>query len=155
MKVGRKSKDQTFPGAVFSSSCTLTHLRFTSTQMMAEITNPNVPIDYYSHGLRDRFRIDAYKLQPPAVQKDQPYADIDYQIDEAKYLARSQARSKAAGLEAAVPSGWPKTLRGPLVWTGADFSNENEYVLRLGHTEKAEIQAALEHFKSRDTIFRT
>lgn len=114
---------------------------------MADVMMPDAQIDYYSQGLRERFRIDALKLQPPAIDKDEKYADIDYQIDEAKYMARSKAIVRAGGLETKVPAGFPKTLEGPLVWKGTDFQDEDEYVIRLEESDKAELQQALDYFK--------
>lgn len=114
-----------------------------------EVMPPTAPIEYYSRGLRERFRLDALKLKPPIVENDQAYADIDYLIDEAKYRARSEAIVRAGGLATDVPVGWPKVLHGPLVWSGADFKDEREYVLRLGDAEKAELAEALRYFKGK------
>ena len=107
---------------------------------------PIAPIEYYSGALREKFRLDALKLNPPAIGPDQVYADIEYKIDENKYHARSQARIGASGLETSLPIGWPKALDGPLVWTGVDLEDEGQYVLRLGDSEKAELVAALRHY---------
>ena len=114
---------------------------------MAEVMTPNAPIEYYSRGLREKLRLDALKLNPPAIGPDQVYADIEYKLDENKYDAWSQARVRAGGLETNLPIGWPKALDGPLVWTGADLEDEGQYVLRLGDAEKAELVAALRHYK--------
>ena len=114
---------------------------------MADVLSRDCPIDYYSRGLRERFRLDALKLQPPVGEKGQVYADIGYEIDENKYHARSQARLRAGGLQITVPIGWPEALEGPLVWTGIDFEDESRYILRLEDDDKAELNEALKCFK--------
>ena len=114
---------------------------------MAGVMTRNAPIEYYSRGLREKLRLDALKLNPPAIGPDQVYADIEYKINENKYDARTQARIRAGGLETSLPIGWPKALDGPLIWIGADLEDEGQYVLRLGDAEKAELVTALRHYK--------
>lgn len=115
---------------------------------MAEVAaSNNIPIEYYSRGLRERFRIDSFRLNPPTIGKDQVYADIDYTVDENKYHARSQARLRAGGLEKSVPNGWPSFLKGPLVWSTSDFQDERKYVLQLEKADMAELAEALKYFK--------
>ncbi|KAK3174876.1 hypothetical protein OEA41_002122 [Lepraria neglecta] len=97
--------------------------------------------------MAEKLRLDALKLNPPAIGPDRVYADIEYKIDENKYDARSQARIRAGGLETSLPIGWPNALDKRLVWTGADLEDEGQYVLSLGDAEKAELVAALRHFK--------
>jgi hypothetical protein len=112
----------------------------------ADVIAHNAPIEpYYSHGLRERYRLDALKV--PVFEKAQAYADIGYKADNAKYLARSAARVRAGGLESDVPTGWPKVLNGPLVWTATDFKDETEFVHTLSNAEKAEISDALKNFR--------
>lgn len=106
--------------------------------------------EYYSHGLRERFRIDGLKLPVAETGPEtgpETYADIEYDVDEAKFQARSEARIRAGGLESSVPEGWPKAVQGPLVWTSTDFIDEREYVYRLTDDNKAEILGALKYFK--------
>ena len=114
---------------------------------MAEVATRNAPIEYYSSGLRERFRLDALKLNPPKISKDQAFADIEYGIDENKYHARSQARIRAGGLEPKVPHGWPTALEGPMVWSTVDFQDEGKYVLHLDDADKKELDGALKYFK--------
>jgi hypothetical protein len=125
----------------------LTHINLTGTMApTAEVTTRNASIEpYYSHGLRKRYHLDAYKL--PVFENAQVYADIEYKADNAKYHARSAARVRAGGLESDVPFGWPKVLNGPLVWTTADLKGEAEFVHTLFDAEKAEIVDALKVFR--------
>ncbi|KAK3934286.1 putative taurine catabolism dioxygenase TauD [Diplogelasinospora grovesii] len=106
------------------------------------------PEAYYSQGLRARFQTDGIRAEQAALAaKAEAYADIAYEVDETKYLARSEARVKAGGLPTSVPAGWPTALKGPLVWTSNDFPEENEYVYTLTNDDKAELLEALKHFK--------
>lgn len=115
-------------------------------------TAGSATVAYYSRGLRERFRLDL-ALEPSnsgnaIANNPQTYAEIDYQIHEAKYRARSEAIVRAGSLETNLPGGWPNTLQGPLVWTNTDFGdNESEYVLQLDDKDNLELLEALLHFK--------
>jgi hypothetical protein len=95
--------------------------------------------------LRTRYRPEEPKL--PTVRTNPVYADIKFKPEKDKYHARTAARVRAGGLESEVPEGWPKALKGPLVWTSTDFQDETKYVRCLSAAEKAEIMNALSHFK--------
>ncbi|SPN97377.1 related to TfdA family oxidoreductase [Cephalotrichum gorgonifer] len=112
---------------------------------MTSVALPRQPVQYYSSGLRGRFQVDAHRAvaAPPA----EGYADIDYEFDEAKYAARTESVLRAGGLEKELPSGFPASLSGQMVWSGADLS-ESDYVLQLSEVCKAEIMDALQHFLS-------
>ena len=100
---------------------------------------------YYSRGLREQYRLGA--LIPIGDEKASlPAANVQYEVDETKYRALVDKRLRAGGLEKEVPAGWPKAVHGPLVWKGADFDHESEYVLRLSNDDKNEIQQALGYF---------
>jgi hypothetical protein len=117
---------------------------FPASDLFAMAAEANVTKDYYSSGLRSRFRIDADR--PVAPVGEVTYADIGYEVDEAAFRRRAAARLAAGGLPTAVPSGWPTRLEGPLVWSGDSFGNEDEYVYYLTEEDKAEIGRALEYF---------
>jgi hypothetical protein len=112
-----------------------------------EVLAPRVPEPYYSRSLRAQYRLDA--LNPAPVDPGSvAYAKVQYEVDERKYRARAEARLRAGGLQTEVPAGWPKVLKGPLVWSGSDFDDGNdEYVYTLTEADKAEIAAALKFFK--------
>lgn len=114
-----------------------------------DFITPTEPYDpmraYYSRGLRERYRLDELKL--PVVETPQVYADIKYETDKEKYLARAATRVRAGGLQKEVPAGWPKVLEGPLAWTTNDFNDETDFVLQLSSADNAEIVKALKHFK--------
>jgi hypothetical protein len=117
---------------------------FPATDLFAMAAEANASKDYYSSGLRSRFRIDADRPVVPAGEVT--YADIGYEVDEAAFRRRAAARLAAGGLATAVPSGWPTRLEGPLVWSGDSFGDEDEYVYYLTEEDKAEIGRALEYF---------
>ncbi|KAK0708519.1 hypothetical protein B0H67DRAFT_341743 [Lasiosphaeris hirsuta] len=108
----------------------------------------NTPEPYYSQGLRARFQVDGVRAEQAAASAGEAYADISYEIDEEKYLARAAARVKAGNLPTEVPAGWPKELTGPLVWDSSSFPDESEYVYTLSAADKAELLSALAVFKT-------
>ncbi|KAK3349051.1 hypothetical protein B0T25DRAFT_233231 [Lasiosphaeria hispida] len=108
------------------------------------------PEPYYSQGLRARFQVDGIRAEQAAASAGEAFADISYEIDEEKYLARAAARVKAGNLPTEVPAGWPKELTGPLVWDSNSFPDESEYVYTLTDADKAELLAALAAFKTHD-----
>jgi len=114
---------------------------------------PRVTAPYYSSGLRARFLADGMRVDQRDAngggRSPPKYADIEYEIDVQKYLARSKARMAAGGLPTEVPAGWPQKLEGPLVWSSNDFPNEDEYVYKLTDDDKTELLYALHSFKSK------
>ncbi|KAI5918988.1 hypothetical protein F4810DRAFT_714965 [Camillea tinctor] len=118
----------------------------TATDLFA-VTTTDVPHDYYSQGLRKRFLMDAIK-SANSVPRSAPASDIGYDVDEEAFNRRVKASLASNGLPKTVPEGWPTRLEGPLVWSTSDFQNETEYVYHLTDADKAEIQDALELFKT-------
>ncbi|KAK0615150.1 hypothetical protein B0T17DRAFT_610146 [Bombardia bombarda] len=110
-------------------------------------TASGAPEPYYSQGLRARFEIDGIRAEQAKAQVSGQYADITYDVDEKKYLARAEARVKAGGLPTTVPAGWPTKLDGPLVWDSDSFPDEKEYVYNLTGDDKTELLEALASFK--------
>ncbi|AEO71829.1 uncharacterized protein THITE_2148420 [Thermothielavioides terrestris NRRL 8126] len=124
---------------------------FPATDHFAMGAEANVSRNYYSAGLRARFRLDADRPVAPPAGAVKTYADIGYDVDEAAFRRRAAARVAAGGLQTSVPEGWPTRLEGPLVWTGADFDADEEseapsYVYYLTEQDRAEIDGALEYF---------
>lgn len=83
----------------------------------------------------------------PEVAPVQP--DIGYHPDVEKYLARSKRRlAENPDLpNVALPPGFPQRVDGPIVWKGADWRGEEQWVYRLDGSELKEIDDALQHFK--------
>ncbi|KAK3343385.1 hypothetical protein B0T25DRAFT_463630 [Lasiosphaeria hispida] len=103
---------------------------------------------YYSPNIRERFGVQiAANLSSLTVQSTK-YAEIGYAFDERAFAKRTQARLQAGGLPTAVPQGWPKALRGPLVWTGSDFPDQSTFSYDLTDQDKDEITAALRRLKA-------
>lgn len=117
------------------------------------VSDPNLSFqgrdDYYSQGLRNRFQIDGLRVAKSFSAQQERSADIGYEVDEAKYRRRSEARLRAGDLPTAVPAGWPAEVSGPLVWSGDDYSDETEYVYELTDADKEEIARALKFFKGK------
>lgn len=93
------------------------------------------------------YRLD--KTRATLLQQAQKTPDIEYTPNLSKYHDRTSARVRAGNLEIEVPAGWPKYLRSPLAWKGADFESEDLYVHHLSNEEKADIDQALGHFNGR------
>lgn len=104
-------------------------------------------VPYYSPAIQARHS-NEIDTRPPFPVQSTEFADIGYIFDEPKYLQRSEARLRSGGLPTDLPPGWPKSLDGPLVWTGSDFSNESIFTYYLTDEDQNEIRVALEHFKS-------
>lgn len=104
-------------------------------------------VNYYSSGLRQRYHFDGILAETDnlAASKAQ-YANLAYEIDEAAFRRRSEARLAAGGLPTSVPPGWPTKLTGPLVWGKEDFNDESGFVYLLEDGDKAEILDALAFF---------
>ncbi|KAH7325571.1 hypothetical protein B0I35DRAFT_474332 [Stachybotrys elegans] len=81
--------------------------------------------------------------KPPPGQPD-----IAYHPDWDKYQARVARRQQTEDLPKTLPDGFPKELKGDLVWDGETLASKYDwtYVLSSDHLE--EIDRALAHFKS-------
>ncbi len=111
----------------------------------AVVLLPHDPMkEYYSPGLRGKYQLDAVKKPVPAISET--YADIGYVTDKAQWMARTEARLRAGGLEKELPAGWPKVIEGPMVWSADSFKNEDDFVVRLTEEDISEIASALKHF---------
>lgn len=112
---------------------------------MAESMMLEAPVQYYSPGLRERYRLSALNASEPGTT-GHPATDIHYDVDECKYLALTQTRLRAGKLETDVPPGWPKAVQGSLLWTGREADIEKDVILRLSKDDRTEIQQALGYF---------
>lgn len=120
---------------------------------METIRSTGVPVQpYYSHGLRKKFIIDGLKSPATSVPFEGA-AEIGYEVDEEKYLARVLKRGNDESRETEVPPDWPQSLDGPLVWEPSDIA-ESDFVYHLTAMDKLEIDKALEYFKGRYIILR-
>lgn len=105
------------------------------------------PVQYYSPNIRERFSVQiTTNLSSPT--QNAKYAEIGYAFDEQAFAKRTQARLQAGGLPNTVPHGWPRAVRGPLVWTGSDFPEESIFSYHLTDQDKEEITTALSRFKT-------
>lgn len=126
----------------------LKHTQTPNTMASVETLTPAPVEPYYSRGLRERYRADALQ-NLSSTEQSTKYADITYEVDHAKYLARCASRLTSEQLAQELPAGFPKKLDGPLVWSTKDLeSKEHEYVYMITSEDKAEVFQALEHFNS-------
>jgi hypothetical protein len=101
---------------------------------------------YYSQGLRKKYLIDSTKTV--SIPQQTTKAEIKYHPNLEQYLARVETSLKDPGLEKEVPKGWPEHLSGPLVWSTADYQDdEGKYIYVLNEDEKVELDCALKYFK--------
>lgn len=107
--------------------------------MMATTTNSQT-----TNSLKQPLNISSAE-EPKAQQPD-----IEYQPDRAKWEART-ARRLAADPSLptkALPDGFPKELKSPLVWEGSDWTDEKKWAYQLTAFDLSEIADAVTHFKS-------
>lgn len=121
-------------------------------EAMTSILSTSNAEQYYSQGLRGRFQVDALRI-PTIASPSQKFADIDYEFTEEDYRKRTEAVLRAGGLETHLPAGFPRAVDGPMTWSGADFPNEDAYVVHLTDEWKAEIKSALDHFLCKSISF--
>ncbi len=107
----------------------------------------NLPdvLPFYPKGLCQRYRADQINVSVTKEVLDP--ARIGWHPDYETYLAREVARLRAGGLPKHLPDGFPRQLKGDLVWSGTGGSEESQYVYQLQDFQKAEVESALQHFK--------
>ncbi|RTE83970.1 hypothetical protein BHE90_001482 [Fusarium euwallaceae] len=120
-------------------------------QPAAVQVTPVQTVPYYSLGLQARFPAQLFKGAETLPEISQ-YADVGYEYDEQKHLRRTEARLQAGCLRTDLPTGWPRALSGPLVWTGSDYADESLFVYTLSDSDNAEILDALRHFKGKPVV---
>lgn len=83
----------------------------------------------------------------PAGPVGQP--DIAYAPNWDTYQARAQRRVEEEKLAKALPDGFPTKLQSELVWDGATVSDRYQWWYKLTESDIAEVDSALQHFKSK------
>lgn len=83
----------------------------------------------------------------PAGPVGQP--DIAYTPNWDTYQARVKRHVDSGELAKALPKGFPTELKSDLVWDGATVSDKYQWWYRLTNEDIAEINTALQHFKSK------
>lgn len=87
--------------------------------------------------------------QQPVLPSGPPgQPDIAYLPDHAKYLERAKRRQETETLAKTLPPGFPSQLESTLVWDGNNLAETYDWNYRLTEDDLAEIDAALQHFKS-------
>ncbi|KAK0391429.1 hypothetical protein NLU13_0929 [Sarocladium strictum] len=84
----------------------------------------------------------------PAARPPPGQPDIAYHPDWNNYQARIARRLATEDLPKELPEGFPKELKGDLVWEGETLAEKYDWTYVLSEEQLAEIDAALQHFKS-------
>ncbi|KAM0330168.1 hypothetical protein ACHAQA_004341 [Verticillium albo-atrum] len=85
----------------------------------------------------------ASTVVPPPGQPD-----IGYHPDWDNYQARIARRRQTEDLPTILPNGFPKELKGDLVWDGETIAEKYDWTYVLSADQLAEIDEAVVHFKS-------
>ncbi|RYP14359.1 hypothetical protein DL765_006404 [Monosporascus sp. GIB2] len=83
----------------------------------------------------------------PAAVPPPGQPDISYAPDFTKYQARASRRLKAGNLPQDLPPGFPKELKGDLVWDGQTLAETHNWMYSLAPDQLAEVDRAVAHFK--------
>lgn len=83
----------------------------------------------------------------PAARPPPGQPDIAYHPDWNNYQARIARRLATEDLPKELPEGFPKELKGDLVWEGETLAEKYDWTYVLSEEQLAEIDAALQHFK--------
>lgn len=73
--------------------------------------------------------------------------DISYAPDYDKYQSRAARRVQSENLTSTLPEGFPKQLKGDLVWEGNTLAGTYDWTYVLSDDQLAEIDQAVKHFK--------
>lgn len=84
----------------------------------------------------------ARAVAPPSGQPD-----IAYHPDWDNYQARIARRKQTEVLPKTLPEGFPKELKGDLVWDGETLAEKYDWTYVLSADQLAEIDKAVDHFK--------
>ncbi|OWY50321.1 Clavaminate synthase-like protein [Alternaria alternata] len=84
----------------------------------------------------------------PAAQPPPGQPDISYHPDWKKYQVRVAHRTQNDELPKTLPDGFPKELKGDLVWEGESLAQEYDWTYVFSADQLAEIDNAVTHFKS-------
>ena len=104
-------------------------------------------LPFYPRSLCQRYRADELKV--PATKEVLDPARIGWQPDYEAYLTREAARLRVGGLSTSLPDGFPREMRGNLVWSGTHNIEGAQYTFQLQDFQVAEVEQALKHFKGR------
>lgn len=107
-------------------------------------TSPDV-LPFYPKSLCQRYRAD--QLKAALTKNVLDPARIGWQPNYETYLAREASRLRVGGLPTFLPDGYPREMRGDLVWSGTHDIEEVQYTLYLQGFQKAEVERALKYFK--------
>ncbi|KAF5229879.1 hypothetical protein FAUST_10128 [Fusarium austroamericanum] len=84
----------------------------------------------------------------PAAQPPPGQPDISYHPNWETYQARVARRTQTENLSKEIPEGFPKELKGDLVWEGETVAKEYKWTYTFTDEQLEDINNALAHFKS-------
>ncbi|EKJ72856.1 hypothetical protein FPSE_06902 [Fusarium pseudograminearum CS3096] len=84
----------------------------------------------------------------PAAQPPPGQPDISYHPNWETYQARVARRTQTENLSKEIPEGFPKELKGDLVWEGETVAKEYKWTYTFTAEQLEDIDNALAHFKS-------
>jgi hypothetical protein len=113
--------------------------------MLDEARDSRDVLPFYPRSLCQRYRAD--QLNVSVTKKVLDPARIGWQPDYEIYLAREAARLRVGCLTTSLPDGFPREMKGDLVWSGTHKIEEEQYTFQLQDFQKAEVEHALKHFK--------
>jgi hypothetical protein len=86
-------------------------------------------------------------ITTPAAQPPPGQPDISYHPDWNKYQARVARRTQTEELPKNLPEGFPKELKGDLVWEGETLAQNYTWTYVFSADQMADIDNALAHFR--------
>ncbi|KAI5861635.1 hypothetical protein GGS23DRAFT_611765 [Durotheca rogersii] len=101
--------------------------------MQSLLTVPSQAVAYYPPDIRAKFP-EMFTNTGLSSQKAQ-YADIEYEFNEKKFLARAAAHAEAGGLKTDLPRGWPKTLNVNVLNHSDEVQHVNSRIQMPFHTD--------------------
>jgi hypothetical protein len=109
-------------------------------------TSPDV-LPFYPRSLCQRYR--DHQLNVTVTKEALDPSSIGWQPDYEKYLAREAAKHRVGGFSTSLPDGFPREMRGDLVWSGTRDIDEDQHTFHLQDFQKTEVHEALKYFKGR------
>jgi hypothetical protein len=105
-------------------------------------------LPFYPRSLCQRYR--DHQLNGSVTKEVLDPSNIGWQPEYETYLAREAARLRVGGFPTSLPDGFPREMRGDLVWSGTRNIEEAQYTFYLQDFQKTEVYEALNHFKGRN-----
>lgn len=86
-------------------------------------------------------------MSTTTTQTEATQPDISYHPDFTKYQLRTERLKHQRAADIGLPEGFPRNLRGPIVWEGKNFTDDKQWTLSLNKENLEEVHHALISFK--------